>query len=155
LPDELIRHRDWRTRPDPLGAIWGKAEAFLAEAPELEAKALFEHLLEQNPDQLKESQLRTFQRRIKNWRLLEGNNKEVFFGQDVKPGECMQLDWTDMNELGIIVAGKHYLHKLCHLVLPYSNFEGAIRCRSVSHLSATHFQSPRFWHIRVIQNTWR
>ncbi len=135
LPDEIIRTRDWRTREDPLEKIWSEAEAFLAVTPEVEAKALFEHLLEQHPDQLEECHLRTFQRRLKNWRLLEGKSKEVFFGQDVKPGECMQLDWTDMNELGIIVAGKHYLHKLCHLVLPYSNYEGAIKCRSESLLS--------------------
>ena len=132
LPDEIIRTRDWRTREDPLEKIWEKAEAFLAEAPELEAKALFEHLLSLHPGQLKELHLRTFQRRIRSWRLLSGKNKEVFFGQNLKPGESMQLDWTDMNELKIIVAGEHYLHKLCHLVLPYSNYEEAIRCRSES-----------------------
>src|SRR5271165_3233457 len=36
--------RNWRTRADPLGAIWLEAEPRLRAAPELEAKALFEHL---------------------------------------------------------------------------------------------------------------
>ena len=34
----------WRTRPDPLEAIWNRAQAMLEPAPELEAKALLEHL---------------------------------------------------------------------------------------------------------------
>lgn len=38
--------RTWRTRTDPLGAAWALAEGYLRAAPELEARALFEHLLE-------------------------------------------------------------------------------------------------------------
>ena len=34
----------WRTCEDPLEAIWPQAEEMLRQAPELEAKALFEHL---------------------------------------------------------------------------------------------------------------
>lgn len=135
LPSGFTLVRDWRTRRDPLIKIWEKSKEFLKDAPELEAKSLFEYLLEQYPDQIDQSHLRTFQRRVKSWRLKEGKEKEVFFDQNRSPGECMQLDWTDMNKLGIVVAGEHYLHKLCHLVLPYSNYEGAVRCRSESILS--------------------
>lgn len=135
LPSNFDRIRDWRTREDPLDKVWGKAESFLTDAPDLEAKSLFEHLLEQYPDQIDQSHLRTFQRRVKSWRLREGKEKEVFFDQNRKPGECMELDWTDMNALNIYVGGEHYLHKLAHLVLPYSNYEGAVICRSESILS--------------------
>ena len=38
--------RTWRTRTDPLGAAWALAEGYLKSAPELEARALFEPLLE-------------------------------------------------------------------------------------------------------------
>ena len=34
----------WGTREDPLKGIWPRAEEMLRQAPELEAKALFEHL---------------------------------------------------------------------------------------------------------------
>ena len=34
-----------RRRPDPLTTIWPAAERLLVDSPELEAKALFEHLL--------------------------------------------------------------------------------------------------------------
>jgi hypothetical protein len=135
LPSNIPQIRNWRTREDPLNFIWEKALVFLKDSPDLEAKSLFEHLLEQHPDQLVESHLRTFQRRVKSWRLLAGKEMEVFFDQNRKPGECMQLDWTDMNALNIIVAGERYLHKLAHLVLPYSNYEGAVRSRSESILS--------------------
>lgn len=135
FPDEFLLTRDWRTREDPLKNIWDYAEAFLVDSPELEAKALLEHLIEKFPDQVDDSHLRTFQRRIKNWRIREGKNQEVFFDQDRQPGECMQMDWTDMNKLNVMVDGIHYLHKLCHLVLPYSNYEGAVRSCSESILS--------------------
>lgn len=135
FPSQINQVRDWRTREDPLEKVWEKAKEFLEVSGGLEAKALFEHLLEQHPDQLDQTHLRTFQRRIKSWRLLSGKEKEVFFDQNRKPGECMELDWTDMNALKIVVAGKPYLHKLIHLVLPYSNYEGAVRCRSESILA--------------------
>lgn len=62
LPSQINRVRDWRTREDPLEKIWEKALEFLKESPGLEAKALFEHLLEQHPDQLDQTHLRAFQR---------------------------------------------------------------------------------------------
>ena len=44
LKQSQVAH-DWRTRRDPLEAIWPKAQEMLREAPELEAKALFEYLM--------------------------------------------------------------------------------------------------------------
>ena len=46
LPSELKKPRDWRTRPDPFAEDWHLVEALLVDAPELEAKALFEWLSE-------------------------------------------------------------------------------------------------------------
>jgi hypothetical protein len=109
LPSSMPLARDWRTREDPLDLIWGKAQAFLKDTPELEAKSLFEHLLDQNPIQIDSSHLRTFQRRVKDWLFKEGKEQEVFFDQFRTPGECMQWDWTDMNALNIFVAGDHFL----------------------------------------------
>jgi transposase len=134
-PEELQAKHTWRTRTDPLAEIWPKAEAMLAEAPDLEAKALFEHLWVAEPWTVKEQHLRTFQRRVKLWRLQNGPDKEVFFAQDWEPGRALQLDWTRASELGVTIAGALYEHLLCHSVLPYSNWEWATRCRSESLLS--------------------
>lgn len=137
-PQALQARHSWRTRPDPLAAIWPQAEVMLTEAPDLEAKALFEHLCRQVPGVLQESHLRTFQRRVKLWRLQHGPDKEVFFVQDWEPGRALQLDWTRAGELAVTIAGEPYEHLLCHTVLPYSNWDWATVCRSESLLSLRH-----------------
>jgi len=139
--DDVMEQRQtphpWRTRKDPLEAVWPRALAMLREAPELEAKALFEHLAQGHPGgaDLKPGLLRTFQRRVRQWRLTEGPEKEVFFTQDHKPGAVLAVDWTDMGGLGITVQGRPLAHKLFHAVLPYSNWEWAVRTNSESALS--------------------
>ena len=45
---------------DRLAEIWQEAEPRLRMAPELEAKALIEHLLLIRPEQMRATQLRTF-----------------------------------------------------------------------------------------------
>lgn len=137
-PEQLQVKHTWRTRPDPLEAIWPKAEEMLKEAPELEAKALFEHLLLDQAGALQESHLRTFQRRVKHWRLLHGPDREVFFPQVHTPGRVVQLDWTHATELEVTIAGRACPHLLCHVVLPYSNWQWATRCHSESLLSLRH-----------------
>ena len=137
-PDELQVQHGWRTRKDPLEEVWGQAMAMLESAPELEARALFEHLLEQHPSQIQQPHLRTFQRRVKAWRMLHGPDKEVFFPQHWKPGRALQLDWTNADELQVRIQGQPYEHLLCHVVLPYSNWDWAARCQSESLLSLRH-----------------
>lgn len=127
--------RTWRTRADPLGAAWGRAQEYLRAAPELEATALFERLLWTEGDALKEGQLRTFQRRVRQWRLEHGPEPEVIFAQEHRPGEVMQVDWTHAKELEVSIAGQPLDHLLCHAVLPYSNWQWATRCQSESLLS--------------------
>jgi hypothetical protein len=137
-PAELHAKHTWRTRPDPLSGIWPQAEAMLEAAPELEAKTLFEHLSERSPEAMEEQHLRTFQRRVQQWRVQHGPDKEVFFPQDRSPGHAAQLDWTHAAELGISIRGQRYDHLLCHVVLPYSNWQWATRCQSESLLSLRH-----------------
>ena len=127
--------RDWRTRADPLAVIWREAEPRLRAAPELEAKALFEHLLLVCPEQVQVAQLRTFQRRVREWRLEHGPAPEVIFPQTHSPGEVMQVDWTHAKELGVSIAGRPLDHRFCQGVLPYSNWQWATRCQSESLLS--------------------
>jgi transposase InsO family protein len=134
-PQELQVKHTWRTREDPLGEIWPQAEAMLAEAPDLEAKTLFEYLWERSPWAAQEKHLRTFQRRVKLWRLRNGPDREVFFPQDWEAGRALQMDWTHAAELAITLNGQPYDHLLCHCVLPHSNWEWATPCLSESLLS--------------------
>ena len=126
---------DWRTRKDPLEAVWSAARRMLETAPELQAKALLEHLSERTEGGIEENILRTFQRRVRQWRLEHGNEKEVFFSQEARPGAVLAVDWTDMRDLGVSVCGVKLDHLMFHAVLPYSNWQWAVRSRSESLLS--------------------
>lgn len=77
------------------------------------------------PREIAQKHLRTFQWRVKQWRLLHGPDNEVFFAQDWVPGRALQLDWTNANELEITIEGQVYDHLLCLTVLPYSNWQWA------------------------------
>lgn len=134
-PGQLQKPHSWRTRADPLARIWSRAAQRLADAPELEGRALFEFFLAQPESGLEHKHLRTFQRRVCSWRATHGPEKEVFFPQRQTPGLSMQRDWTRANELGITIGARPLDHLLCHCVLPYSNCEWASRCQSESFLS--------------------
>ena len=119
LPSERKTRRDWRTKPDPFEGCWPEVAAKLREAPELEAKALFEWLAERHPGMFQEGQVRTLQRRVQQWRVLYGPGKEIYFQQDHKPGVRLSTDFTCMNELVITLRGERFDHLLCHSVLSY------------------------------------
>ena len=122
LPSELKTERSYRTRPDPFESDWGELEQMLKEAPELEAKTLFDWLGERNSGKYQEGQLRTLQRRVSNWRALHG--KQLLSLEQVhQPGEVLQTDGTWMSDLGITIQGEPFPHLLLHSVLPYSNWE--------------------------------
>jgi hypothetical protein len=132
LPSELKKPRTWLTRSDPFSEHWPEVERRLTEAPELEAKSLFEDLLAQHPDLYEEGQLRTFQRRVKQWRAESGPDREVFFAQEHRPGEAIQTDFTWGTELGVTIGGQPFKHIFCQVVLPYSNWQWATICRTES-----------------------
>jgi hypothetical protein len=122
LPRELKQPRAYRTRADPFEADWNELERMLKDAPELEAKTLFDWLCEREPEKYQEGQLRTLQRRVNTWRAM--NNDELLTLDQVhQPGEVLQTDGTWMNDLGISLQGEPFEHLVIHSVLPYSNWE--------------------------------
>jgi hypothetical protein len=132
LPSEMTAVRDWRTRPDPFEEHWPGIEARLRDTPELEAKTLFSLLQEAHPGQYEDGQLRTLQRRVKRWRAAHGPDQEVVLAQQHRPGEAAQTDFTHATELAVTIAGQVFVHLLCVLVLPYSNWQWATVCLSES-----------------------
>src|SRR3972149_4867060 len=66
--------RTHRTRPDPFAEVWPAVVKMLEEAPGLEAKTIFDVLLERPDTTFTPGQLRTLQRKIKNWRAKHGPN---------------------------------------------------------------------------------
>ena len=130
--------RAYLTREDPFAVDWSWIEGVLADAPELEAKALFEHLEATNPGRYEPGQVRTLQRRISRWRAQHGPEREVFFAQEHRPGEAAQTDFTWATELEITICGEALQHMLCHFVLPYSNWQWVTVAYSESLLALRH-----------------
>ena len=122
LPSERETPRRYRTRTDAFAEDWPTIETMLVDAPGLEAKALFGWLCEQHPGRYQEGQLRTFQRRIAQWRALHQEQVAVL-EQVHRPGEVLQTDGVWLTSLGITVQGEPLAHLLIHSVLPYSNWE--------------------------------
>ena len=60
--------RAWRTRVDPFENVWTMVEQWLSDQPEANAKSIFARLQAQFPESLQPGQLRTLQRRVKQWR---------------------------------------------------------------------------------------
>jgi hypothetical protein len=63
--------RWWRTHPDAFAEIWPTVVQQLEQTPDLQAKELFHIIQRQYPGQFKDSQLRSFQRRMRAWRRQE------------------------------------------------------------------------------------
>lgn len=148
-PEEMKPVHTWRTREDPVAMIWPIAQRWLEETPELEAKMLFEHLLADTAlaGGVNGCALRTFQRRVTQWRRQYGPGKEVCFAQVRTPGQSLQFDWTHANELAITIGGVAYPHQLAHAVLPYSNWEWAVPCQSESVLSLKLGVQEAYWRL--------
>ena len=134
LPSELKKPRNYRTRKDPFEKDWAEVEQMLVTAPELEATALFEWLCREKAGKYQEGQLRTFQRRVSEWRALN-QEKVAVLEQIHQPGEVLQTDGTWLTELGVTIQGEAFKHILIHCVLPYSNWEWGVIAQSESQLA--------------------
>jgi hypothetical protein len=62
--------RHWRTREDPFEATWPRVVTWLESEPDRTGKELFERLRAEHPGAFSVGQLRTLQRRVKEWRRL-------------------------------------------------------------------------------------
>ena len=114
-----------RRRPDPLADIFdAEVVPLLIEAPGLRAVAVFEEMLRRHPD-LGTGARRTLERRIRDWRAVHGEEREVIFRQTHEPGRMGLSDFTDMADLDVTVAGVRLDHRLYHFRLVWSGFEHA------------------------------
>ena len=129
LPSQTeTKEREWRTRQDPFEGVWATTIEPLLEADtdgELEAKTLMRLLVDEQPERFAMGQLRTMQRRVRDWRALRGPDKEVYFEQDHHPGEEAGLDFTCGNDLGVTIGGQPFRHLLFELVLVASSWTWA------------------------------
>jgi hypothetical protein len=126
-PSETKQERNYRTRNNPFKEDMGLIIELLKNAPELRAKTIFDYLLELEQD-YSPGQIRTLQRIVKDWKIDNGPEKEIFFDQKYRPGEIMQVDFTRCKSLGITINREPFEFMLFHAVLPYSNWTHAKIC---------------------------
>jgi len=77
--------RHWRTRPDPFAAVWSEVERWLMDEPDATGKSLFQRLQTEHPSTYAPGQLRTLQRRVREWRRAMAR-KLIFGGANPEPG---------------------------------------------------------------------
>ena len=124
LPSQKKASRG-RRRPDPLADIFDEEVVpMLQECPEIRPIAVFEEVQRRHPE-LGTGFRRTLERRIRAWKAEHGPEQEVIFRQKHEPGKMGLSDFTDMNKLGVTVAGDPLSHRLYHFRLAYSGFEHA------------------------------
>ena len=145
LPSQRRVPHTWRTRQDPFQEVWPELLELLRLNPGLQAKTLFLDLQRRFPGRFPDVQLRALQRRIKQWRALEGPPKEVFFAQVHEPGRLAESDFTCMAKLGVTLLGEPFDHLVYHFVLTYSNGEAGTVCFSESFESLSEGLQNALW----------
>ena len=119
------RAHDWRTREDPLAAVWDEVlEPMLRQEPRLMPTTLYEYLQEHYPGQYG-SVLRTLQRRVKLWKAVHGPAPEVMFELRHEPGMMGFSDFTELKGIEITINGKPFDHLIYHYRLAYSGWRYA------------------------------
>jgi hypothetical protein len=125
LPSERKRARTWRTRVDPFKGVWAAEIVPLLRRDEdriLQATTVLELLESRYPGRFGPAQLRTLQRRMRDWRATHGPDREIYFEQVHSPGREAQVDFTDGSELGVRVAGELFDHLLFEFILSFSGW---------------------------------
>ena len=119
--------RAWRTRIDPLTAVWDSEVVPLLDSDgALNAVTLLEELQRRYPGDYDTTVLRTLQRRVRQWRAVYGPEREVYFAQEHPPGRLGLSDFTVCDELGVIIAGVAFPHRIYQFALAHSGWRHAV-----------------------------
>jgi hypothetical protein len=116
------KERHWRTREDPLAAVWeSELIPLLEREPSLTGITLWDYLDEKYPGEYPERLLRTLQRRVKHWQATRGPEKVVIFRQSVPAGHQGLSDFTHP-DTAITIAGEPFKHLFYQFRLAYSGW---------------------------------
>jgi hypothetical protein len=125
-PNYCFHKKKRGVKKDPFEDVWvTHLVPLLEKEPTLQAITLLEDLQTRFPDQYDQSLLRTLQRRLKNWKAINGPAKEVIFRQNHPPGWQGLSDFTNCNELNITIRDVPFPHLIYHFYLAFSHWEYA------------------------------
>ena len=124
LPSDKQTRRE-RRRADPLADIFeAEVVPLLLAAPGIRPVAIFDELRRRHAE-LPPGVRRTLERRVRAWRALHGEERDVMFRQVHEAGRMGLSDFTEMGDLAVTVAGLPLDHRLYHFRLVCSGFEHA------------------------------
>jgi hypothetical protein len=132
LPSATTAPRTYRTRTDPFAHVWDAVATRLDAEPRLTAKTLFDWIRAEHPGSFDDTQRRTFERRVRQWKATHGAAHDVKFQQVHHAGDLATSDFTSMNTLAVTIQGQPFDHLVYHFVLSYSNWESITLCVSES-----------------------
>lgn len=114
-----------RTVTDPLEGYWdADLLPLLKKDSALQAVTLLRHLQGLHPLAFPDDRIRrTLERRVRQWRALNGPERDIIFRQTPDPGYMAQSDFTHAEELEVTIAGQPFAHLLYHFVMVYSRWE--------------------------------
>ena len=147
LPSVRRSRRTWRTRVDAFAGVWPEVQERLEAEPRLRAFTLFDWLQDRYPGRFSDSQRRTFERRVRDWRARYGRGREVMFPQVHDPGGLGASDFTSMNSLRVTIDGQPFDHMVYHFALTYSNWESVTVCFSESFEALSRGLQEAFWRL--------
>jgi hypothetical protein len=125
FPSATKTARTWRTRDDPFEDVWTTEVVPRLAADtdrRLQALTLFDWLCDRHPGRFEPGQVRTLQRRVRDWRAQHGSDVEAYFEQTAVPGREGALDFTDAGGLGVTIQGEAFSHLLFEWVLSFSGW---------------------------------
>ena len=125
LPSTAKAPRKLRTREDPFADVWQSevVPQLVADTDgRLQVLTLFKALCRRHPGRFQPGQLRTLQRRVRDWRVQYGPDRGVYFEQVPIPGREAAFDFTGLSDLGVTLRGVAFPHLLFEWVLSYSRW---------------------------------
>ncbi len=100
--------RDWRTATIPFEAVWPCVRAWLEAEPDRIGHELFERLQAEAPGVFPDGQLRTLQRRVREWRQAAARHARLrvsVYGRRVSGPSGPLTSWAEASPPGIRAAG--------------------------------------------------
>ena len=85
--------RGVRTRPDPFEGVWCEILDWLQQQPDAKAGELLDRLMARYPNRYSRRQLRTLQRRVRQWRIVVA--KQLVYA----PAEQNEMNEADLGDI--------------------------------------------------------
>jgi hypothetical protein len=158
LPSQTTKSRHWRTRTDPFEGVWeADIEPLLKrdEDAALEATTILEELRRRHGERFGERHLRTLQRRVRDWRALQGPDKEVFFEQEHVAGREAAIDFTECTSLRVTIGGRVFAHLLFQFILSFSKWRSVSLAFSETFEALVAGLQRAFWELGGVPSVLR